>query len=81
MGGQPERLSRYADRILHLDGGRLVRDEAASVFYRDAPGLTAAGLHLPQTLDLAARLRARGWDLPLTPAADELADSLRSVHP
>ncbi|MFZ5597018.1 MAG: energy-coupling factor transporter ATPase [Bacillota bacterium] len=66
-----------ADRVLVMDGGRIVMDGPPSEVFKSGSLLEETGLELPGPEELARRLRRRGVALPdpvLT--VDELVDGL-----
>jgi len=65
------------DRVIVMDGGRILMQGPPREIFARADELRAVGLDVPQVTQVAQRLRARG--LPLPPAvltANELADQL-----
>jgi energy-coupling factor transport system ATP-binding protein len=59
-----------ADRVVIMDRGRIVMDGAPSEVFRRTGEVESLGLRLPFAVELAARLRGRGIDVPadlLTP--------------
>ena len=70
-------VANYADHVLVLEKGRLVKAGTPAEIFRDTQWLQDKQLGLPQATAFAAKLQARGvaFDkLPLTP--DELAQTL-----
>lgn len=53
-----------ADRIIVMDGGRVVSDGTPAAVFGDRTGLAKLGLEVPLSVDIAARLRRRGVKLP-----------------
>lgn len=53
-----------ADRIIVMDGGRVVSDGTPAAVFGDRTGLAKLGLEVPLSVDIAARLRQRGVKLP-----------------
>lgn len=53
-----------ADRIIVMDGGRVVSDGTPAAVFGDRKGLAKLGLEVPLSVDIAARLRQRGVKLP-----------------
>lgn len=49
-----------ADRVVVMNGGRILRDGAPRDVFRDADALRTVGLSTPQVTELMGRLRARG---------------------
>jgi len=65
------------DRVIVMDGGRILMQGPPREIFARADELRAVGLDVPQVTQVAQRLRARG--LPLPPAvltANELAEQL-----
>ncbi len=54
----------FADRILLVDGGRIVMDGAPAEVFGSGSRISSVGLELPGPAELAGRLRAYGLDLP-----------------
>ncbi|OFW57429.1 MAG: hypothetical protein A2133_06525 [Actinobacteria bacterium RBG_16_64_13] len=86
-----DELIEWIDSVLVLDSeGRLLyHGDPKEAFYGRGAALTAAGVWVPQTVELVAALRERGWDVPGSPlgvddtvasliAAPGLVDRLRS---
>jgi energy-coupling factor transporter ATP-binding protein EcfA2 len=73
-----EVVAAYAQRVIVLDGGRVVANGTPREVFAGRELLEAAGLRAPQATELAFRLRdgRAGWDdaLPLT--TDEAVDAL-----
>lgn len=67
-----------ADRVAVLDRGRIVLEGAPRDVLARVDELHALGLEAPFAFVLAARLRARGFDLPSTGDAEALARALAS---
>lgn len=73
-------VAEHAERVLVLDGGRLLADGAPEVVFHDAPLLQRAHLEPPAAARLSRALAARGRipDAPVRVAAlcDRLAEAL-----
>ena len=70
------------DRIIVLDGGRIVIDGSPRQVFSRANELRALGLAVPQVTELGQRLRTRGIALPeVVLAAEELATALAKLTP
>jgi len=62
-----EELAKYADRVVLLDGGRIVKEDMCKLFFDDVPFLQEHGVYPPQVTELCYRLEnGRGSSLPLT---------------
>ncbi|WP_058304207.1 ATP-binding cassette domain-containing protein [Gorillibacterium timonense] len=75
-----------ADRVLILQQGKLVFDGTPESIWRDPRHLWRAGLAVPESMQLANRLREAGFDLPglgtsLQESADHLAQALLQKGP
>ena len=67
-----------AQRILLMDGGRILRDDTPREIFTDAKEMKRLGFGVPVATELAARLRKKNFKLPkkiLTP--EELAAALK----
>jgi energy-coupling factor transport system ATP-binding protein len=58
-------ISELAERFVLVDGGRVVRDQPAALFFQDTETLRGVGLELPQVVELNALMRAERPDWPL----------------
>lgn len=70
-----------AQRILLMDGGRILRDDTPREIFTDAKEMKRLGFSVPVATELAARLRKKNFKLPkkiLTP--EELADALKKLE-
>lgn len=73
-----EDVALYAERVIVMDGGRvLLADKTEKVFEEDEK-LVAAGLEIPFTMRIRRALRAQGIDLPVCLKVDQLAEVLAS---
>ena len=54
-----------ADRLVVMDGGRVVRDGPPAQVFQDVDGLRALGLEVPDTVGLMYELRQAGLEVPL----------------
>jgi energy-coupling factor transporter ATP-binding protein EcfA2 len=71
-------VSKHANRVIVMDGGRIILDGKPSEVYGEQARLI--GIGLPRVTTLFNLLRKRGLDLPHTPATvDEAADELRKL--
>ena len=69
-----------AQRIFLMDGGRIIRDDTPREIFTDVKEMKRLGFNVPVAVELAARLRRKGFKLPkkiLT--AEELADALKNL--
>jgi len=57
---EPEIIAEWADRLLVLDGGRVVYDGPPAGFFADDAAVKAARLRAPQVSEVAIALRERG---------------------
>lgn len=78
---QMDDVADFADKVLVMDQGKLVRQGTPQQIFQDADWLQAHQLGLPRTTQFALRLQARGFTfdhLPLTTSelAEMLADQL-----
>jgi len=64
-----DELIDWVDSLLVLspEGRLLFRGEPRTAFYERGNGLAAAGVWRPQTVELVAALRGRGWEVPGQP--------------
>jgi energy-coupling factor transport system ATP-binding protein len=57
-------LAENAKRVVVLSGANVIMDdEPSSIFLREKE-IKDAGLALPAVAEIAAQLRAKGWDIP-----------------
>lgn len=69
-----------AQRIFLMDGGRIIRDDTPREIFTDVKEMKRLGFNVPVAVELAARLRRKGFKLPkkiLT--AEELAEALKKL--
>ena len=69
-----------AQRIFLMDGGRIIRDDTPREIFTDVKEMKRLGFNVPVAVELAARLRRKGFKLPkkiLT--AEELAEALKKI--
>jgi energy-coupling factor transport system ATP-binding protein len=73
-----EVMARYADRVIVLDGGRIVANGTPRDVFPQRDVLERIGLRPPQATELALRLRDGrvGWDDVLPVTADDATDAL-----
>jgi len=64
----------HADRIIVLDGGRIVLDGKPSLMFSKGSVIKEAGLDLPQITELLYQLSMEGFDLPA-----DIADSAEAL--
>lgn len=74
-----------ADRLVVMDGGKVVADGIPSDVFKQVEQLEKIGLAVPHTTKLLWELRQAGFDLPLDALSDEqcaqvLYDLLRETH-
>lgn len=79
-----EVMARYADRVVVLDGGRIVMNGTPAEIFSRVDELAALKLRVPEAAAVAATLRARGmWEGPIptrTEPAVEAVDRLLEAH-
>ena len=73
-----EVVAAYAERVIVLDGGRVVANGTPRAVFALRELLESAGLRPPQATALAVRLRdgRAGWDAELPLTTDEAVDAL-----
>ena len=59
-----EDMARYADRLIVMNEGKVLRSGSCAEIFRETDLLTQAGLGVPQITRIILALRARGIDLP-----------------
>jgi energy-coupling factor transport system ATP-binding protein len=70
-----------ADRVLVLDGGKVVIDGAPNEVFADVTRIKELGLGLPPLTELFALLKEDGFDLPSGILSSEAAlEVLRKIH-
>ena len=57
-------LAEYANRIIVLEAGRIIRDATPEELFCDVEWVHGHGLEVSQAAHLAARLRKDGWEIP-----------------
>ncbi len=60
-----------ADRLIVMSDGKIIADGSPREVFQDVEGLKAAGLTVPETVELLYELRREGLDLPLDALSDE----------
>ena len=60
-----------ADRLIVMSDGTIIADGPPREVFQDVEGLKAAGLTVPETVELLYELRREGLDLPLDALSDE----------
>ncbi|MBQ0835178.1 energy-coupling factor ABC transporter ATP-binding protein [Lactiplantibacillus pentosus] len=79
---QMDDVANYADNVIVMDQGKIVKTGTPRDIFKDPEWLTAHQLGLPKTTAFARTLQAQGWQfetLPLT--EDELAHDLMQQLP
>ncbi|OAX76244.1 energy-coupling factor transporter ATPase [Lactiplantibacillus plantarum] len=74
---QMDDVANYADNVIVMDQGRIVKTESPREIFKDPAWLTAHQLGLPKTTAFAHTLQKQGWQFaewPLT--EDELAQAI-----
>jgi energy-coupling factor transport system ATP-binding protein len=70
-----------ADRVLVLDGGRIILDGAPGAVFADVARIKELGLGLPPLTELFALLKQDGFDLPSGILSNEVAlEVLRKIY-
>ena len=59
-----EDLAEYADRIIVLDDGKKILDDRPAAVFAKRETLADCGLDVPETVKLADKLRANGYQIP-----------------
>lgn len=59
-----EDLAEYADRIIVLDDGKKILDDRPAQIFAKRETLADCGLDVPETVKLADKLRASGYQIP-----------------
>lgn len=59
-----EDLAEYADRIIVLDDGKRILDDRPAQIFAKRETLADCGLDVPETVKLADKLRANGYQIP-----------------
>lgn len=59
-----EDLAEYADRIIVLDDGKKILDDRPAQIFAKRETLADCGLDVPETVKLAGKLRANGYQIP-----------------
>ena len=59
-----EDLAEYADRIIVLDDGKKILDDRPAQVFAKRETLADCGLDVPETVKLANKLRANGYQIP-----------------
>ena len=59
-----EDLAEYADRIIVLDDGKKILDDRPAEVFAKRETLADCGLDVPETVKLADKLRANGYQIP-----------------
>ena len=75
-------VARYADRIIVMQGGKIIRDGTPAVVFSHADELLAAGLDVPFAAGVMRRLRqmgAIGEDVPSAYTLEDAAVILKNV--
>lgn len=75
-----ELLSHFADRLVLLDGGKVVLEGPPREVFRHAEHFERVGVRLPQVTEFAAALAHRLPFDPLPLDIDEAAAVIRSIH-
>lgn len=73
-------MARLADRLLVLNGAKLVMDGVPAEVFARAEELLAMGLDVPQVTRVFLRLRALGLDVPNVFTMEQAADVLTALR-
>lgn len=75
-----EVLAHYADRIIVMDGGKVVMNGTPADIFAKVEELEALGLRVPEATDLAYRLgKQKLWKGPTPITTDEAVDALNAL--
>lgn len=70
----------YADRVVIIDDGKIIKDGEPRKVFSDVEGLKTLGLDVPQVTELLFELKNEGFELPLDIIdVDEAVNVLRSL--
>lgn len=70
---QMEDVTKYADRVIVMDGGRVAKTGTPKEIFNDVDWLKTHHLDLPKTTQFAATLQAQGFQFPEGLPLDEMA--------
>ena len=68
-----DRIAEYADRVILMDGGKIVKDGPAQEILSD-PALLDCGVSIPEVAVLGVHLKKNGYDIPEIPITLEQAE-------
>ena len=72
--------AQEADRVIVMDEGYVALDGTPAEVFMQVDRLRSMGLTVPDTVDLLDRLRADGWDVPLSALrVEECADAIAAA--
>lgn len=71
-----EAVAEYCNRVLVLAGGKLIYDLTPQALFAKGEELRALGLDTPVAVQVAERLRQKGWDIPPVLTPQQLADAI-----
>ena len=74
-----EDLAEYADRIIVLDDGKKILDDRPAQVFAKRETLADCGLDVPETVKLADKLRANGYQIPQKELLDYLGNCTNST--
>lgn len=70
----------YADRVVIIDDGKVIKDGTPREVFADVKGLKKLGLDVPQVTELLFELKKEGFELPLEIIeVDEAVDILKEL--
>jgi len=75
-----EVMARYADRVVVMDGGRIVMNGAPDEIFSRVDELAALKLRVPESAALAAKLRDRGlWSGPIPTRTEPAVEAVTTL--
>jgi len=75
-----EVLALYADRIIVMDGGKVIMNGTPAEIFSQVEKLNALGLRVPEATDLAHRLgKQKLWKGALPTTTEEAVGALNSL--
>lgn len=74
-----EAVAEYCDRVLVLSHGKLIYDTTPADLFAKGDELRTLGLDTPCAVQIAARLREKGWDIPPVLTPRQLAEAIVKI--